>query len=195
MDRAVFPRSAGYPWKRCIRAEGSTRPKHAWLSVEASVYHSTLNYERFLLDHYHSGMSFEESPCLMQTSRLMVLWLRQRGFGTGFTAGGLGDIEATAILALLCRSQDIQNSKGRLARLRGHEPVRLFRSLLRFFIVTDLIEEPVTVNADAEALDSLKGGCGPTFLDGQLGLNLLFKMSSASYKQVSTIPSHTAIQS
>ena len=185
MDDGIFPKSAVYPWKACVRDEHPTFSGEWLTSMETTVYNSTITFESSLLRYEQSRVILEKKdPCFKQTCLLLVLWLRQRGFGTGFAAGGFGQFEVTAALAVLLRSKDIRNPHGRLAPLQGHETLQLFRSLLRFFAVTDLIYEPVTANADVDVLRHSGRGHGPVLFDGLSGLNLLFKMSTSSYKQV-----------
>jgi U3 small nucleolar RNA-associated protein 22 len=60
----------------------------------------------------------------------------------------------------------------------------MFKAMLQFLASRDLIGSPLLFDAEKEALGDLKG---PIILDGEMGLNLLFKMTEWGYKLVGFI--------
>lgn len=122
--------------------------------------------------------------CFRPTTLLQALWLRQRGFSSGFFGGGFGGSEAATILALLLQAEDFGHLQDRYSPLLGLGPPQLFSAFLSFLAETNLIDHPITVNTSADVGRKIEKGHGPVFFDGASGLNLLYRMSQSSYEEV-----------
>lgn len=106
------------------------------------------------------------------------VWLRQRGMGKGLRAGGFGPFEWAYLLAILLQGGGM-NKKPILSK--GYSGLQLFRATLEFLSARDLASDPLLVKAKNGAVGN---SSGPVILDGPCGINILFKMTTASYNRV-----------
>jgi len=63
----------------------------------------------------------------------------------------------------------------------GYSNYQLFKGTLQFLATRDLIKDPLVVNGISEGIP---GSETPILVDGELGLNILFKMSPWAYRMV-----------
>jgi len=103
-------------------------------------------------------------PALLDASLLGRVWLRQRGFGGSFCDGGFGGFEWTWFVSDLLRSG---GPNGRNVLDSGFNSFQLFRGALNSLALNDRILGETVECIDVES-----------------GVNMLYKMTPASYKVV-----------
>ena len=104
------------------------------------------------------------------------LWLRQRGFGSSISKGGLGHFEWATLTALLLKGG---GPKGHSVLSPGYSSYQMFKAVLQFLSSTDLVSKPLVYEAPAEFQISKSGI--PMFFDGPREQNILYKMTPWSY--------------
>ena len=102
--------------------------------------------------------------------QLGSVWLRQRGLGPEF-----GPFEWACTIALLMQGG---GTGGKPILSRGYDGFQLFKAMLQYLSVRNLVTNPVFVHANKFALINLDR---PVLFDGKTGMNILFKMTPWSY--------------
>ena len=171
------------PWKNCIRSTPSDNNVHRQSAVSAALYNATIRAESATLA-YHSILyaSGERSEGFRNGCVLSTVWLRQRGFETGVLKGGFGAFEVACVLALLLQGG---GPKGRPLLLPGYSSYQLFKALLQFLATRDLVKQSLIIGEAADYSDKDFNLNTPVIFDAARGLNILWKMSTWSYKKVS----------
>ena len=109
------------------------------------------------------------------------IWLRQRGLGASVKQGGFGQFEWAAITSMLFAA-GAANDRPVLSS--GYDYYQLFKAVLQYLAATDLIEKPMLFGSGELPVS---GSDVPIIYDSVRGLNILFKMTSWSYKMVTLL--------
>ena len=175
-DGAMFPLSKTLPPMNCIRANLEGSAPAAKSTMPTPFYNASLRSECSTLAYlkYLHGVSLQ-SDGFTDACVLGSVWLRQRGLRTGLAGGGFGTFEWTCIMALLLHGG---GPKGRPILSKAYNSHQLFKAMLQYFSMKDLVAGPVVILSDIVNLD---GYGQPVLFDGARGLNILFKMSPWSY--------------
>lgn len=175
-DGALFPLSKTLPHMNCIRAnlEGSAPAEKS--TMPTPFYNASLRSESSTLAYlkYLHGASLQ-SDGFVDACVLGGVWLRQRGLRTGLAGGGFGSFEWACMMALLLHGG---GPKGRPILLKAYNSHQLFKAMLQYLSMKDLVTGPVAILSD---IVNLNGYDQPVLYDGVRGLNILFKMSPWSY--------------
>ncbi|KAL2009261.1 hypothetical protein VTN00DRAFT_7455 [Thermoascus crustaceus] len=173
VDHTIFPTAKTLPIKNNIRqgivgewgdvAEEPTPFYNATLRSEATVS----LYHKYLYSVIQKCDSFRDACILGRT------WLRQRGFGTSFQAGGFGSFEWAILMALLFEGG---GPNGKPILLPSYSSYQIFKATMQFLSGRDLTKPLVF---SASGLSFPPGG--PVIYDGKRGLNILYKMTPWSY--------------
>lgn len=119
-----------------------------------------------------SAVAFKDACLLGRT------WLKQRGFGSDISRGGFGHFEWAMLMSLILKGGGHRDSS---VLASGYSNYQMFKAMLQFLASRDLIGNPLLFDSGKEELGDLNG---PVVFDGELGLNLLFKMTEWGYKLV-----------
>ena len=111
-----------------------------------------------------------QSDGFSNACQLGSVWLRQRGLSPEF-----GPFEWACTMALLMQGGGAQ---GRPILSRGYDGFQLFKAMLQYLSLRNLVANPVFVQSDKIALVNLDR---PVLFDGKRGMNILFKMTPWSY--------------
>ena len=175
-DGAMFPLSKTLPHKNCVRAnlEGSAPAENS--TMPTPFYNASLRSECSSLAYlkYLYGASLQ-SDGFTDACVLGSVWLRQRGLRTGLAGGGFGSFEWACTMALLLHGG---GPKGKPLLSKAYNPHQLFKAMLQYLSMKDLVAGPVAILSDIVNID---GYGQPVLFDGARGLNVLFKMSPWSY--------------
>ncbi|KAL8975572.1 MAG: hypothetical protein Q9197_000188 [Variospora fuerteventurae] len=170
----LFPIDKTLPTKACIR---SSAPK---MEVErpSPTYNATIRSECCsLLSSRLLHQSVDQSSSFRDACMLGAIWLRQRGIGASIAKGGFGQFEWASVMSALMHSGERANRRDLMTSYSSYQ---LFKATLQFLANTDLVAFPIFY--PSIALDVARTN-HPTLFDESRGLNLLFKMSSWSYKR------------
>jgi U3 small nucleolar RNA-associated protein 22 len=179
----VFQSSKLLPWKSCIRHsiagdEGDQRKQSQATPLYNGIIQSETQYTSYLKLLHSASVN---NPGFKSASVLVAVWLRQRQFGAEVQNGGFGTFEATAMLALLYHGGGLGDKP---VLSSGYEGYQLFRALLHFIATRDFVKHPVTIKADLESSFPATRPPHPIFFDGQRAHNILFKMTSFSFRRL-----------
>ncbi|KAI9643426.1 U3 snoRNP protein [Ciborinia camelliae] len=163
-------------------AKNSIRPKDGagndTTATEASpFYNSSLsadcNFESYLQLLHNASKASEgfKDACLLGR-----IWLRQRGFGSAITQGGIGHFEWAALTALLLKGG---GPRGHSLLSSGYSSYQMFKAVVQYLSTSDLAKKPMLY--EAPDLQAAKYGA-PMFYDGPRGVNVLYKMTPFSYE-------------
>ena len=107
------------------------------------------------------------------------LWLQQRGFSSSVSCGGFGNFEWGSMLALLLIGG---GPTGKPLLASTYDCHQLFRAMIQILSSKDFVRQPLMVEPRDLALS--KSPSGPILFDGQRCINILYKMTSATYKSL-----------
>lgn len=178
----LFPSSKTLPSKNCVRPakESATQPGAQLMPTpfyNASVRSECVVTSYLKLLHAASVQcQYFKEACILGR-----LWLRQRGFGGYIENGGFGHFEWASLIALLLQRKGV---KGQRHLSPEYSSYQLFKATLQFVATGDLIGHPIILGGEDLNLPSSEV---PIVFDGDIGLNLLFKMTPWAYKQVSYV--------
>lgn len=168
----LFPIDKTLPTKACIR---SSAPK---IEVErpSPTYNATIRSECCsLLSSRLLHQSVDQSSSFRDACMLGAIWLRQRGIGASIAKGGFGQFEWASVMSALMHSGERANRRDLMTSYSSYQ---LFKATLQFLANTDLVALDVACTNH------------PILFDESRSLNLLFKMSSWSYKRVRGLSSN-----
>ncbi|KAL8738918.1 MAG: hypothetical protein Q9181_000370 [Wetmoreana brouardii] len=172
----LFPLEKTLPDETCMKALTADGQSNGPLPT----YKATLRSEccsLAYLEHLHK--SLVQFSAFQDASMLGAVWLHQRGLGSSIGRGGFGQFEWASTMSTLLRGG---GPAGRPVLLSGYSSYQLFKATLQYLSTTDLITKPMIIQPTSLKLMHTDR---PVFFDGTRGLNLLFKMSSWSYRRVS----------
>lgn len=175
-DGAMFPMSKTLPHKNCVRANLEGSGPAAMSTMPTPFYNASLRSECSSLAYlkYLHGACLQ-SDGFTDACVLGSVWLRQRGLKTGLAGGGFGSFEWASMMALLLHGG---GPKGKPILSKAYNPHQLFKAMLQYLSLKDLVAGPVAILSDDMNID---GHGQPVLFDGARGLNVLFKMSPWSY--------------
>jgi U3 small nucleolar RNA-associated protein 22 len=178
ISEEVFSNSKLLPDKNCIRlSKDSSRAGSA--PVPTPFYNATLKSESSvtpylkLLHGTSSSCGSYKEACILGR-----IWLQQRGFSSSISGGGFGHFEWAATSAVLLQGG---GAHGQRLLSPGYSDFQLFKATLQFLASRDLVTNPLFFQAEEFSTQKLDT---PTFYDGPRGMNILFKMTSWSYRLV-----------
>ncbi|KAM0798745.1 pre-rRNA processing protein-like protein Utp22 [Usnea florida] len=171
-DVDLFPISRTLPDKSCIRsAAGGVSIQNGSFVTPTPFYNASLRSECSSLAYLkYLHTSSLHSDGFSEACQLGSLWLRQRGLDQGF-----GPFEWACTMALLMQGG---GTKGRPVLSLGYDSYQLFKAMLQYLSLRDMIANPVLVrSANITLFDHDR----PMLFDGERGMNILFKMTPWSY--------------
>ncbi|MCJ1378069.1 hypothetical protein MMC17_001165 [Xylographa soralifera] len=181
INSVVFEIERTLPWKNSIRSKSSDNSSTS-LPLLTPVYNATLRAESSIASYLKllhgtkakaGGFS---AACVLGN-----VWLRQRGFGTGLWKGGFGGFELESTIALLLQSG---GPKGRPLLSGGYSSSQMFKAFLQFLTSLDLTKTPLILGGGNSYDKKAFKTNVPVLFDTIRGLNILYKMSSWSYKKL-----------
>ena len=185
MPSGFFPRILSHPWNPHADTSDQTGDNQSLITTYTAFYNSTLCSESSARKQEALFEELERTNQSFVHARLLLgLWLRQRGFDESLSGGGFGDHDAALLLASLLQSDDVKTRKVRVTLRQSQEPVQLFRGFVHFLATHDLFQDPISVGNGPKEAGSDSRDYRVMFFDGNLGFNLLYKMSVSSYEQV-----------
>ncbi|KAL8944818.1 MAG: hypothetical protein Q9216_000240 [Gyalolechia sp. 2 TL-2023] len=170
----LFPTTKTLLNKACIRLSDPDVQD----MVSTPVYNATIRSECCsMLSLKQLNELASRSAAFRDACMLGAVWLRQRRFGSSITHGGFGQFEWASVIASLMRG----GAAGRPGLSSNYSSLQLLKAALQFLSTKDLVASPVLLHSSSYQPDH---NSDPVFFDGSKGLNLLFKMSSWSYKML-----------
>jgi len=138
----------------------------------SSFYNSSIQHDRQmsaylkLLHTVSKSCGDYSDACL-----LLRVWLRQRGLSSTIEHGGFGNFESSALLAALLNSGDLSSR---------YNAYQLFKATLQYIAIKDCINSSVIIGKSSEKLPIDQNI--PILWDADRSHNLLYKMTTASYR-------------
>lgn len=176
----LFPITKTLPTRNCVRIRGHDASSTQRSSPPTPFYNASLRSECCSLPYLKFlHASSLRSDAFGGACTLGSVWLRQRGLSATLAGGGFGPFEWACMMAVLMQNG---GSKGSPILFSGYSSSQLFKALLQFLSGRDLIMHPLCIGSDEMTSVEYET---PVFFDGTRGLNVLFKMSSWSYRLVS----------
>ncbi|EAZ63562.2 nucleolar protein UTP22 [Scheffersomyces stipitis CBS 6054] len=136
-------------------------------------------YLKYLYTNKKSTEAFKDA-CKMGR-----LWLQQRGFGSSINKGGFGHFEFAILMSALLSGGGLSGNK---TLLHGFSSYQLFKGLIKYLATMDLnsgylsfsslIGENISAKYKPEGFDV------PTIYDKNSKLNILWKMTQSSYREL-----------
>ncbi|MCJ1390843.1 hypothetical protein MMC18_003704 [Xylographa bjoerkii] len=180
INSAVFEIEKTLPWKNCIRSKPSNSSSTS-SPLSTPVYNATLRAESSIASYLkllHGTKA--KADGFTDACILGNIWLRQRGFGTGLLKGGFGGFELACTTALLLQSG---GPKGRPLLSGGYSSSQIFKAFLQFLASSDLVKTPLILGGGDSYDQKAFRTSTPVLFHTIRGLNILYKMSSWSYKK------------
>ena len=171
-DGSLFPLSKTLPDKNCIRSKAGEVPfQGSGTNMPTPFYNASLRSECSSLAYLKVlHASTLQSDGFSNACQLGSVWLRQRGLGREF-----GPFEWACAMALLMQGG---GRRGKPILSRGYDSHQLFKAMLQYLALRDMVASPVFVHSDKFPLVGLDS---PMLFDGKRGMNILFKMTPWSY--------------
>lgn len=174
--RGFFAEAKLLPTKNSIRPKDGAGNDVA-AAEPSPFYNSSLsadcNFESYLQLLHNASKTSEgfKDACLLGR-----IWLRQRGFGSAISQGGIGHFEWAALTALLLKGG---GPRGHSLLSPGYSSYQMFKAVVQYLSNTDLAKKPMLYEAsDFQAAKSDV----PMFYDGPRGVNILYRMTPFSYE-------------
>ena len=160
------------PDKNCIRsAAGRVSVQKGSFVTPTPFYNASLRSECSSLAYLkYLHTSSLQSDGFSEACQLGSVWLRQRGLDHEF-----GPFEWACTMALLMQGG---GTKGRPVLSLGYDSYQLFKAMLQYLSLRDMVADPVFVHS---AKITLVDHDRPILFDGERGMNILFKMTPWSY--------------
>ena len=175
-DGALFPLSGTALNKNCVRTSPVGSASTETLIQPTPFYNASLRSEcstHAYLKYLHQAASHSEgftNACILGN-----IWLRQRGLKTGLLGGGFGSFEWACTMALLMQGG---GPKGKPVLSKGYSGYQLFKAVLQYLSINDLVASPAVVQSDDTGVNIHDQ---PVMFDCVRGINVLFKMTPWSY--------------
>lgn len=137
------------------------------------------HYLKYLYTTKKAAESFKDA-CILGR-----LWLGQRGMGSSLGVGGFGHFEFAVLMSALLAGGGTNGNK---VLLQGFSSYQLFKGTINYLSTMDLSTGFLSFSSAADG-GSSKYVCEPeydipTMADRHLKLNVLWKMTSASYERL-----------
>lgn len=171
-DGNLFPITKTLPDKNCIRSTaGEVSSQDSRANMPTPFYNASLRSEcsslAYLKDLHVASL---QSDGFQTACQLGSVWLRQRGLDREF-----GPFEWASSMALLMQGG---GAKGKPVLSRGYDSCQLFKAMLQYLSLRDMVASPVFIHSDRIPLVDLDR---PMLFDGKRGMNILFKVTPWSY--------------
>ncbi|KJX94279.1 pre-rrna processing protein utp22 [Zymoseptoria brevis] len=159
--------------KNCVRNPDQD------VAAPTPFYNSSLRSDMLVTEYlkllHGAGKSCESftEACLLGST-----WLRQRNMGSSIEAGGFGNFEWNALMALGLQGGGPQ---GKPIFSPGYSSYQLFKATLQLLAMKDFAKHPLTVGQAADTPAPLSDGT-PIMWDASRGHNLLYKVAQWSYR-------------
>lgn len=172
ISESVFPPMKLLPSRNCIR------PKNGVSQKPTPFYNASLRVDGLVAAYLKlQHEAARQCEAYQDACVLGRVWLRQRGLSGSICAGGFGNFEWAAMIALLLRGGGPKNMP---AFSTGYSSYQLFKAALQYISAKDLSRTPEIICG--EKFDLGQSDCVPIFFDAPRSLNILFKMTPWSYK-------------
>ncbi|RPB25655.1 Nrap protein [Terfezia boudieri ATCC MYA-4762] len=175
----VFPVKKLALSKNCVRPATDPEATPNTTLPPTPTYNSSVLADTAYMHHLkllHASAS--HSAAFRDACILGRVWLRQRGFTSDVASGGIGNFEWSALMAYLMKAG---SAMGGTVLSGGYSNYQLFKGTLQFLAARDLIKNPLVVNGVSEGIH---WSDTPIVMDGEIGLNLFFKMSPWAYRML-----------
>ncbi|SMY28658.1 unnamed protein product [Zymoseptoria tritici ST99CH_1A5] len=159
--------------KNCVRNPDQD------VAAPTPFYNSSLRSDMLVTEYlkllHGAGKSCESftEACLLGST-----WLRQRNMGSSIEAGGFGNFEWNALMALGLQGGGPQ---GKPIFSPGYSSYQLFKATLQLLAMKDFSKHPLSVGNTADTPAPLSDGT-PILWDASRGHNLLYKVAQWSYR-------------
>ena len=188
----VFDHKKLLPDKNCIRVQTDLLELPATPIYNASIITQS-SYDYYLKYLYAMKKSTEafKDACILGR-----LWLQQRGFNSSFNDGGFGHFEFAILLSALLSGGGVNGNK---VLMSGFSSYQLFKGAIQYLATTNLRKGYLSFSSqigrggggeNVPAKYKPEGFGVPTIFDKSTKLNVLWKMTSASYDALQ----NTAVQ-
>lgn len=171
----VFPADKLLPSRNCVRPA-----EHAGAEPTPS-YNSSLRADMLMaqsLKLVHSAAT--TCDAFRDACMLGSTWLRQRGLGSSISAGGVGNFEWAALMALLLQGG---GNNGKPILSERYSSYQLFKASLQVFAMKDMSKQAVIIGQAAGDVRAAATGL-PMVWDGARSHNLLYKVQPWAYLQL-----------
>lgn len=168
----VFPEEKLAPNKNCVRRPDELQP------TPTPLYNASLRAD-MLTTPYIKLIHSAASSCaaFLDGCLLGNTWLRQRGFRSSTSAGGFGNFEWTALVALLLEGG---GPGGKSLVSEGYSSYQLFKATLQILATKDISKQALVLGQVSDGPKSVGDG-SPMLWDGGRKHNLLYKMCPWSF--------------
>ncbi|ODQ78354.1 hypothetical protein BABINDRAFT_64885 [Babjeviella inositovora NRRL Y-12698] len=196
----VFDGKKLMPDRNCVRIQvPSTDDTPADLPAtplyNASILTSTYyaHYLKFLYKNKKQTDQFKDAAMLAQ------IWLNQRGFTSLTLDLGFGSFEFMMLMAVLSQGGAGEDSSSKPVLMRGFSSYQLFKGAIKYLATTDLCHgNHLSFTSGAQgnimagtAYTIPQGNGTPTMVDTHTKLNILWKMTPASYQTLQNAATKT----
>ncbi|CCG20933.1 Utp22 U3 snoRNP protein [Candida orthopsilosis Co 90-125] len=177
----VFESKKLLPDKNCIRiqSESEELPPTPLYNSSILMQSSYDYYLKFLYSMKKSTESFKDA-CILGR-----LWLQQRGFNSTFSGGGFGHFEFAILLSALLHGGGLNGNK---ILLSGFSSYQLFKGAVKYLATMDLNSGYLSFSSEIGEFVPAKykpeGFNVPTLFDKNTKINILWKMTPASYEEL-----------
>lgn len=177
----VFDAKKLLPDKNCIRVqtEAEELPPTPYYNSSVICLTTYDYYLKFLYANKKSAEAFKDACTLGR------LWLQQRGFGSSISQGGFGHFEFAILLSALLSGGGNTGSK---ILLYGFSSYQLFKGVVKYLASMDLSTGYLSFTSQLDetgmCVYNPQGFNTPTIFDKSVKLNLLWKMTKATYLEL-----------
>ncbi|KAK6890099.1 U3 small nucleolar RNA-associated protein 22 [Candida tropicalis] len=177
----IFDTKKLLPDKNCIRVQAESETLPPTPLYNSSLLSSTAYdyYLKYLYTTKKSAEAFQDA-CILGR-----LWLQQRGFGSSINKGGFGHFEFSMLMSALLNGGGLNGNK---ILLHGFSSYQLFKGTIKYLASMDLNSGYLSFSSligETIASKFKEGGFNvPTIFDKNTKLNILWKMTRSSYRQL-----------
>ncbi|KAI5968816.1 UTP22 [Candida theae] len=177
----VFESKKLLPDKNCIRIQSESKelPPTPLYNSSILMQSSYDYYLKFLYSMKKSTDSFRDACVLGR------LWLHQRGFNSTFSGGGFGHFEFAILMSALLHGGGVNGNR---ILLSGYSSYQLFKGAVKYLATMNLISGYLSFSSEiGEAVPAkfkADGFSVPTIFDKNTKINILWKMTPASYENL-----------
>ncbi|KAI5951265.1 UTP22 [Candida jiufengensis] len=178
---AFFDGKKLLPDKNCIRVSNNIEEQPPTTLYNSSILTQS-SYDYYLKYLYTMKKATEafKDACILGR-----LWLQQRGFASSFSKGGFGHFEFAILLGALLQGGGVNSNK---ILLHGFSSYQLFKGAIQYLATMDLNKGYLSFSSlIGEEIPSKYKPDGfnvPTIFDKNTKLNILYKMTTASYEEL-----------
>ncbi|KAM9935394.1 hypothetical protein OXX80_005032 [Metschnikowia pulcherrima] len=185
----VFDAKKLLPDRNCIRVQSDADELPPTPYYNSAVLSLTTYdyYLKFLYANKKAADAFKDACTLGR------LWLQQREFGSAISKGGFGHFEFAILLSALLSGGGTNGNK---ILLHGFSSYQLFKGAIKYLATMDLRTGYLSFSSSIGDGASCKfnpdaGFNTPTLFDKTVKLNILWKMTNASYQDLRQTAANT----